>query len=1575
MTASNQTVAVILLVIYQVDLIKYLCYIITMNLKTRITGIIRDISLILLFLIAHPLAGQQAGSVPLITLVSPITSDTLNYSGLALIKAEIVSKVPLQSYRIYNNEETVVNESAKKLIRNNSGTFVLENLLPLNKGLNTIYLEVKNANGQGSSEKRNIACQLEPFVSWLLPSQVNSTIESGKITIKAEIKTGFDLQNLNLNINGNQLADEKAGTTRLSNDTYSFEKTIQLSSGRNTIFISAGNLKGRSKSQVRNINYVLGLPPVITMMSPERVDSLNYSGLVLVKAQIISKSGLQTFSLLNNDKIIVDQSSNKLEQKDSISYVMESLVPLERGENNLHIYAKNAFGTARPETRTIICQAAPFVSWLLPASVNSTTETEKFTLRAEIKTGFDLQNVFIYINGTRSADEKAGISRLTNDKYIIEKTIQLNAGKNSIYIASSNIRGAGNSTTRYINYSLGSAPIINLTGPSAKDTLNNKGLALLKAEIVSKSPIQTYSIFTNDEAVVNETAKTLMQKDSITYILESFVPLKRNQNIIHLEVKNIFGSTSSEKRTIYSQPEPFISWIEPAYDNPEVKSGKLYVKAEMKSGFELKNIKLYINDTPTAVELSEITQLNNDTYLFEKTIQLDGGKSTIYISAANLKGISNSIPRYISFSTGSEPVITFISPTTADSLNNSGIATVSAEIVSPTGLQTFRLFNNRTIVLNETSNNLEKKDSVTYVIKSFVPLQTGSNTVFIEAKNIIGTTRSEKHIIKCQLEPIIKWVLPATSSTTSASGMVTVKAEIITSFDLTATKINLNGNVLLTDKESLKRLNNETYLLEKSIPFNAGANNIFIIADNIRGTGYSNKRTINYEPVFVSEIKWIVPGDLNSDVSRPEFSLSATIRTRSAIKSTRLYINGLELLPADKSKITQKDQIEYLYENTCTLKPGTNIVELSAITDAGIIISTEKRTINYRVPALPVFSWNDPSAVQSVVERASMDIRLKIKSAGKPDNISVFLNGKALSNENLVGNIKKENDYFMLESTVSLQPGDNKIYVVAGNSAGNSTSETRNIKYIIPSKPVIIWGSPETTISSISTSSVTIRANITSTTDLQNLQIFQNDKLLPDKPVINTTDKQRGEYSVEKILTLDQGANRIYFVADNTSGSSTSETRSINYVTPVAPVVTWISPSKEKNDINLNSAKIRATLKSVRKLQSLLVYVNDVASEEVDQISSAAPTGEYTIEKSINLNPGENSVYLVATSADGTTKSEYRYLTNPMANPPLISWASPIDPAALVNSELIVIEACIKSAVPLKSALVFVNGIQQVSELVFQQPQEGDCSYRLTKPILLKEGENSVYIFAANAAGSTPSDKRLITFNKAVTEKRLALVIGNAEYGSKNPLKNPVNDANLMEGTLQSLGFKVIKKLNANLADMKAVIREFSQQMKNYNVALFYYAGHGIQVSENNYLIPTDAKLENKEDCKWEAFAINDILEEFTKYPENINIVILDACRSNPYRSWVRGDEAGFKPIMNNTSGLIIAFATAIGSTAADGSGENGLYTEELVKQMNIPQPIESVFKNTRVKVLQKSKGTQKPTETTELNGDFYFKK
>jgi hypothetical protein len=223
--------------------------------------------------------------------------------------------------------------------------------------------------------------------------------------------------------------------------------------------------------------------------------------------------------------------------------------------------------------------------------------------------------------------------------------------------------------------------------------------------------------------------------------------------------------------------------------------------------------------------------------------------------------------------------------------------------------------------------------------------------------------------------------------------------------------------------------------------------------------------------------------------------------------------------------------------------------------------------------------------------------------------------------------------------------------------------------------------------------------------------------------------------------------------------------------------------------------------------------------------------------------------------------------------------------------------------------------------------------------------------------------------------QRVALVIGNADY-RMGPLLNPVNDARAISNALRNANFDVIKYENlATMADMKKAVREFGSRIQNGGVGLFYYAGHGMQVNGNNYLIPVQAEIYKEEEVEFESLDVNFVLAQMESAHNRMNIIILDACRDNPFsRSWRSASSAKGLAFINAPAGTLIAYATAPGSVASDGSGDNGLYTEEILKQINKNGlKIEDVFKNVRVGVIERSNKMQTPWESSSLVGDFYF--
>ena len=223
------------------------------------------------------------------------------------------------------------------------------------------------------------------------------------------------------------------------------------------------------------------------------------------------------------------------------------------------------------------------------------------------------------------------------------------------------------------------------------------------------------------------------------------------------------------------------------------------------------------------------------------------------------------------------------------------------------------------------------------------------------------------------------------------------------------------------------------------------------------------------------------------------------------------------------------------------------------------------------------------------------------------------------------------------------------------------------------------------------------------------------------------------------------------------------------------------------------------------------------------------------------------------------------------------------------------------------------------------------------------------------------------------TRARTALIIGNSHY-EIGLLNNPVNDANDMAAKLKELGFEVILKLDANKREMKDAVRLFDSKLRDKKgVGLFYYAGHGMQVDGINYLIPIDADIKQSYDVSEESLAANYVLEAMEIADNDLNIIILDACRDNPFARGWRSARRGLAK-MEASTGSLVAYATAPGKSASDGTDRNGLYTKHLLQNMSIPGlSIEEVFKNVRIGVTQETNELQVPWEESSLIGDFYF--
>lgn len=225
----------------------------------------------------------------------------------------------------------------------------------------------------------------------------------------------------------------------------------------------------------------------------------------------------------------------------------------------------------------------------------------------------------------------------------------------------------------------------------------------------------------------------------------------------------------------------------------------------------------------------------------------------------------------------------------------------------------------------------------------------------------------------------------------------------------------------------------------------------------------------------------------------------------------------------------------------------------------------------------------------------------------------------------------------------------------------------------------------------------------------------------------------------------------------------------------------------------------------------------------------------------------------------------------------------------------------------------------------------------------------------------------------ANSAQRVALVIGNGAYKDA-PLTNPVNDARAIAQALKESGFSVIIRENVDQRGMLSALREFGDLLRAGGTGLFYYAGHGMQIKGRNYLIPVGASIDREDEVAYSAVDAQAVLDKMEAAGNVANIMILDACRNNPFTRSTRSGQAGLAQ-MDAPVGTLVAYATSPGAVASDGSGTNGLYTQHLLNAIRQPSSkVEDVFKQVRANVRRDSQGKQVPWESTSLEGDFYFR-
>lgn len=387
------------------------------------------------------------------------------------------------------------------------------------------------------------------------------------------------------------------------------------------------------------------------------------------------------------------------------------------------------------------------------------------------------------------------------------------------------------------------------------------------------------------------------------------------------------------------------------------------------------------------------------------------------------------------------------------------------------------------------------------------------------------------------------------------------------------------------------------------------------------------------------------------------------------------------------------------------------------------------------------------------------------------------------------------------------------------------------------------------------------------------------------------------------------------------------------------------------------------------------------------------------LEKNIALSPTvPNKTCFVRTISYKMYSPQAKIVLRPLS--PVIRWESPSAEVTVTDNPTVTLKACIESITAPQEIKVYIDNQPYTQRDFVIKPANNknnqECEYVFNSKIELSTRNKPVWITleVRNTVTSSRSSRSIEvrqannqqqtyvnvpTSTPSVSSgsgRKVALVLGNSSYSWGGSLVNPKNDAEDMNQTLRDLGFEVMSYKDVSLRTFNDALDEFGRRMNGAEVALFFYAGHGVQLEGENYLIPTDARLQSSGEVKYECVPVGKLLAKMESARTKTNILLLDACRNNPFeRSWSRSVNGNGLKAMDAPTGTFIGFATSPNTTASDGDGRNGTYTSAILQHIKSPNlTLDQIFNRVNKSVQDYSKGRQIPWKASSLSDDFYFK-
>lgn len=1116
----------------------------------------------------------------------------------------------------------------------NSG--VLTANLTLQPGANTISLIATNDCGSLTQNTTiNFDNCVPPTAQFTAPTQ-GLQVNIASFIVKASVQNVSNLQGITMKLNGNVLS----GLTLVNGVV---QAAVMLQPGINTFQLTATNACG-TVNQSATVEFLNCTAPLIVITQPAENSTVTSSSFTF-KATVQNMPSTQGLMLKLNGIPVQNASF--------LNGVVQAVVSLQNGQNNLELSAINACGNAT-KTATVTfdnCQA-PTVSFTNPSNSGGSVNRPNFSLQANVLNMISTQGLSLKQNGT-------AITNFTFVNGQIQAAVTLQNGLNTFVLSAQNNCGTANETVT-VNFSNCVSPTIAFVQPIGFNAVTNSASYSVKVNVQKVANPNSLEFKLNGAPIANASF--------VNGLVSADVQLVPGKNTFTLKATNECGSVTQSGEVTYNEClAPIVNILNPATNNSTVSNANFNFTAAVQNMASTQGLVVKLNGTT-------VSNLNFTNGQVQANLQLQTGLNTILISATNTCG-TDTKSTTVTFDNCTPPTALFTNPTASGSSVNRVAFNLQANINNIGSAQG--------IVLKQNGNAITNFTFVAGKLSVPVNLVPGQNIFDLTVTNNCGT---DNEVISVNFNdcasPVVAFTQPSQLQTNVAQASYQIKANIQNMTTSQGVALNWNGNAV----------NNFTFqngVLQANVTLTNGLNTFVLSATNACGT-ISQTATVNFTPCNAPSVNIVNPNG-GPTVTTPNFTFNGSVQNMNSTNGLMLTLNG--------SVVSNANFNNGLITANVALQPGSNTFVLSATNTCGTDSKTEK--VTYENCVAPTVSFVSPNptvsittnnqfTVQALVQNVNSNQGVTLKHNGNPVSNFSFSNGQLQASITLVNGINN----FMLSATnacgtvsdnaairlatcnqpvvvitqptagsptvtvpnytltaniqnvgnpqavqvthngnpvqgfslsngqlqanITLQTGANNFTVTATNNCGNDTKNA-SVSFNSCIAPTVAFTNPAPGTVSAYNPNFTIQATV------QNINSPQQVELKLNGNVVSGVSVNNGQVAAN--VTLNSGFNQIQITVTNACGTDT-KSASLRLSCP-QPIISFIEPDGSNPTVTNANYQVRATLQNITSPQDVVVRLNGNAVSNVN-----FNNGQLTAN--VTLVNGSNNVSITASNTCGS---------------------------------------------------------------------------------------------------------------------------------------------------------------------------------------------------------------------------------------------------------------------------------------------------------------------------------------------------